>query len=541
MSWFSSPPPPPEKDNSLLFLIIFILFVYTANKKGWGQKEKKEKDKKKDPLDKIIGLESVKDEIKYYMDFIKNKDKYKEWGVKLPKGILLAGPPGTGKTLLVKTLSEKLDIPLITASGSEFIEMYVGVGAKRVRELFEKAKGKEKCIIFIDEIDAVGTKRELGNNSERASTVNQLLTEMDGFEEKNNIMVFAATNLIKFLDPALTRSGRFDKKVFFDLPNNEEREKLCKLYFDDMKLPRDSSFSILSERTAGLSGADIANIANQAKINAIQNNNEKNTLTESNIQNAIDEVMIGREKRERILSFKERKRVSYHEAGHCLMGFILKHTEQPVKVSIIPRGEAALGYSQQKPVNKKLMTEQEILCRIAVLLGGRCAELIMYNNVSTGASDDIEKVSSLITNYTNSWGMNKKIGPLNPDSMGALGKQLTSEATNKCKEIVNAIEKQTIELLKTNKKYMEDLAEDLLKNETINYNKIKSLIPENLENSVEISYSSTPSVQGTTVEVSSLSAPLSVTSSVSSSSSSSSSSSLSVSPSSYSAHFHSLR
>ena len=487
MNWFySSEPAPTQKDNSLLFLIIFILFVYTANKQGWGKKEEKEKEKKKDPLDKIIGLESVKDEIKYYMDFIKNKDKYKEWNVKLPKGILLAGPPGTGKTLLVKTLSEKLDIPLITASGSEFIEMYVGVGAKRVRDLFAKAKGKKKCIIFIDEIDAVGTKRQLGGNSERASTVNQLLTEMDGFEEKNNIMVFAATNLIKFLDPALTRSGRFDKKVFFDLPNSEEREKLCKLYFDDMILPRCASFSVLSERTAGLSGADIANIANQSKIHAIQNNNEKNKLTDDNIQNAIDEVMIGREKRERVLSLEERKRVSYHEAGHCLMGYILKHTEQPVKVSIIPRGEAALGYSQQKPVNKKIMTEQEILCRIAVLLGGRCAELIMYNDVSTGASDDIEKVSSLITNYTNSWGMNKKIGPLNPDSMGALGKQLTSEATNKCKEIVNAIEKQTIELLKTNKKYMEDLAEDLLKNETINYNKIKSLISEELENSQEI-------------------------------------------------------
>ena len=493
MSWFSSQPPPQEKDNSLLFLIIFILFVYTANKQGWGKKEKKEKEKKKDPLDKIIGLESVKDEIKYYMDFIKNKDKYKEWGVKLPKGILLAGPPGTGKTLLVKTLSKKLDIPLITACGSEFIEMYVGVGAKRVRELFAKAKGKKQCIIFIDEIDAVGTKRELGNNSERASTVNQLLTEMDGFEEKNNIIVFAATNLIKFLDPALTRSGRFDKKVFFDLPNNEEREKLCKLYFDNMKLPRDSSFSILSERTAGLSGADIANIANQSKINAIQNNNIKNTLTENNIQNAIDEVMIGREKRERILSFEERKRVSYHEAGHCLMGYILKYTEQPVKVSIIPRGEAALGYSQQKPVNKKLMTEQEILCRIAVLLGGRCAELIIYNNVSTGASDDIEKVSFLITKYTNSWGMNKEIGPLNPEAMGGLGKQLTSVATNKCKEIVSNIEKQTLHLLKKYRKHIEDLAEDLLKNETINYNKIKSLIPENLENSVEISYTSTPS------------------------------------------------
>jgi len=488
MNWFySQEPVPPEKDNNLLFLFIFILFVYTANKQGWGKKEEEfKKEKKKDALDKIIGLESVKDEIKYYMDFIKNKEKYEEWNVKLPKGILLAGPPGTGKTLLVKTLSEKLDIPLITASGSEFIEMYVGVGAKRVRELFAKAKGKENCIIFIDEIDAIGTKRQLGGNSERASTVNQLLTEMDGFEEKNNIMVFAATNLIKFLDPALTRSGRFDKKVFFDLPNSEERENLCKLYFDDMILPRCASFSVLSERTAGLSGADIANIANQAKIRAIQNNNEKNKLTDNNIQNAIDEVMIGREKRERVLSIEERKRVSYHEAGHCLMGYILKYTEQPVKVSIVPRGEAALGYSQQKPVNKKIMTEQEILCRLAVLLGGRCAELIMYNNVSTGASDDIEKVSSLITNYTNSWGMNKEIGPLNPDAMGELGKQLTIQATNKCKEIVNNIEKQTIELLKTNKKYLEDLAEDLLKNETINYDKIKSLIPEELENSQEI-------------------------------------------------------
>jgi len=487
MNWFySQEPVPPEKDNNLLFLFIFILFVYTANKQGWGKKEEEFKKKKKDALDKIIGLESVKDEIKYYMDFIKNKEKYEEWNVKLPKGILLAGPPGTGKTLLVKTLSEKLDIPLITASGSEFIEMYVGVGAKRVRELFAKAKGKENCIIFIDEIDAIGTKRQLGGNSERASTVNQLLTEMDGFEEKNNIMVFAATNLIKFLDPALTRSGRFDKKVFFDLPNSEERENLCKLYFDDMILPRCASFSVLSERTAGLSGADIANIANQAKIRAIQNNNEKNKLTDNNIQNAIDEVMIGREKRERVLSIEERKRVSYHEAGHCLMGYILKYTEQPVKVSIVPRGEAALGYSQQKPVNKKIMTEQEILCRLAVLLGGRCAELIMYNNVSTGASDDIEKVSSLITNYTNSWGMNKEIGPLNPDAMGELGKQLTIQATNKCKEIVNNIEKQTIELLKTNKKYLEDLAEDLLKNETINYDKIKSLIPEELENSQEI-------------------------------------------------------
>jgi len=486
MTWFSSPPPepPPKNDNGAFILIILFLIIFIANKnKKWQPRI----SKKTDALDKIIGLESVKNEIKYYMDFIKNSKKYKEWNVKLPKGILLAGPPGTGKTLLVKTLSQKLDIPLITASGSEFIEKYVGVGAKRVRDLFAKAKGKKKCIIFIDEIDAVGRRRDKSDNSERASTVNQLLTEMDGFEEKDNIIVFAATNLIKTLDPALIRSGRFDKKVYFDLPNNDERKQLCELYLKDMKLPRQLNYTVLSERTAGLSGADIANIANQAKIQAIQNDNNKNTLKEEDIQCAIDEVMIGREKRERMMTKEERTRVSYHEAGHCLMGYLLKHTEQPVKVSIIPRGEAALGYSQQKPTNKKLMTEQEILCRISVLLGGRSAEKIIYGNVSTGASDDIEKVSTLITNYTNSWGMNETIGPLNPDMMGNIGKQITDDIMTNCKYIIRDIENQTIKILKKYKQHMETIAKDLLENETIEYNKIKNLISnKRLENSKEI-------------------------------------------------------
>ena len=486
MNWFSSPPPepPPKNDNGAFILIILFLIIFIANKnKKWQPRI----SKKKDTLDKIIGLESVKDEIKYYMDFIKNSKKYKDWDVKLPKGILLAGPPGTGKTLLVKTLSQKLDIPLISASGSEFIEKYVGVGAKRVRDLFAKAKGKKKCIIFIDEIDAVGRRRDESDNSERASTVNQLLTEMDGFEEKDNIIVFAATNLVKILDPALVRSGRFDKKVYFDLPNNNERKQLCELYLKDMKLPSNLSYSTLAERTAGLSGADIANIANQSKIQAIQNNNDKNTLKEKDIQEAIDEVMIGREKRERMMTPEERERVSYHEAGHCLMGFLLKHTEQPVKVSIIPRGEAALGYSQQKPTNKKLMTKEEILCRISVLLGGRSAEKIIYGNVSTGASDDIEKVSTLITNYTNCWGMNDTIGPLNPDVMGNIGKQLTSDIMNRCKDIIEDIENQTIKILKKYKQHIETIAKDLLENETIEYNKIKNLISnKRLENSKEI-------------------------------------------------------
>ena len=431
-------------------------------------------------MDNVIGLTSVKEEIKYYMDFIKNSTKYKNWGVKIPKGILLAGPPGTGKTLLVKTLAKKLDIPIISASGSEFIEIYVGVGAKRVRELFAKAKKKKKCIIFIDEIDAVGTKREMSNNSERASTVNQLLTEMDGFNETNNILVFAATNLVKYLDPALVRSGRFDKKVFFDLPNLEEREQLCQLYLEKMQLPTELSFKVLAERTAGLSGADIANITNQAKINAIQNDNTENKLTQKDIQKAIDEVLIGREKRERTLSLEERTRVSHHEAGHCFMGYLLKHTEQPVKVSIIPRGEAALGYSQQKATNKKLIIQPEVLARISVLLGGRCAEKLIYDNVSSGASDDIEKISQLMKNYTNYWGMSE-FGPLNLDVLGI--KTVEKDIINKCQNIVNQIESQTLELLKKNKEYIDKLAKKLLENETLNYNQIKDILPKMLENS----------------------------------------------------------
>ena len=478
--------PEPETDYKNIVILFLVFLVLLLSSKNEREKKSEKTEKKIDPLDRIIGLTSVKEEITCYMDFIKNKKKYQEWGVDLPKGILLAGPPGTGKTLLVKTLSKALDIPLISACGSDFIEKYVGVGASRVRALFKKAKRKKECIIFIDEIDAVGKTRDHCNNSESASTVNQLLTEMDGFNETNNIIIFAATNLVKVLDPALVRSGRFDKKVYFDLPNQNERIEMYKLYLKDMKLPKRLSYNVLAERTAGVSGADIANIANQSKINAIQNNNNPNTLKEKDIQTAIDEILIGREKRERTMTKEERKRVSYHEAGHCLMGYLLKHTEQPVKVSIIPRGEAALGFSQQKSNNKKLFTREEILCRIAVLLGGRAAEKIIYNNVSTGAGDDIEKISQLIKQYTLSWGMNKDIGPLNLEAMGDIGKHMTSDILEGCKDIVNEIEKQTINLLTKNKQYMIKIAESLLKNETISYKEIGGLVPKRFENSKEI-------------------------------------------------------
>ena len=420
------------------------------------------------------------------MDFINNKDKYLEWDVKVPKGILLAGPPGTGKTLLVKTMAKNLDIPIESMSGSEFVEMYVGVGASRVRKLFQKARSKNKCIIFIDEIDAVGGHRGRDSNSERDSTLNQLLVEMDGFDETDNIMVFAATNLVKRLDNALTRSGRFDKKVYFDPPNFKERKEMYEMYFDDVSLPNDLSYDILSERSAGLTGADIASICNQSKINAIQEDRKTSSVTEKDIQKAIDEVMIGREKRERTMNKYERERVSHHEAGHALMGYLLKDCSHPVKVSIVPRGEAALGFSQQKNLDQKLHTEDIILSMIAVCLGGRSAEKVIYGNISNGAADDIEKISTLIYNYSCSWGMNKKIGALNPNSMGQIGDNMNDAMFDECKNITDKIEEFVIETLTENKTHVVALAKSLLKNETITYEEINELLPTELENSLKI-------------------------------------------------------
>jgi len=475
-----------------------IIISYGGEQK-WKEKGKKGKGKneKKSLLSKVIGLESVKEEISYYMDFINNKKKYKKWDVKLPRGVLLAGPPGTGKTLLVKTMAKELDIPVLSAAGSEFVEKYVGVGASRIRDLFKKANRKKKCIIFIDEIDAIGSSRSIVTNSERSSTLNQLLVEMDGFKDSSQIMVFAATNMVKHLDRALVRSGRFDKKIYFDPPNCKEREKLYEMYLSNVDLPKELPFTILAERSAGMTGADIANISNQAKINAIRAADEDEGsgggggadcvfVSENNIQEAIDEVMIGREKRERMMSKEERERVAYHEAGHALMGYLLENSEPPIKVSIIPRGEAALGFSQPKPNNKKLHTENAILAMICVLLGGRGGEKLIYNNVSTGAADDIEKISNLIHKYICTWGMHKDVGPINPDAVKSFSECSSQEIFEKSQEIISELERFTFQYLKKYKRYVIKIAKKLLKEETITLVEIKKLVPVKLENSLEV-------------------------------------------------------
>jgi cell division protease FtsH len=380
---------------------------------------------------------------------------------------------------LVRAIAKSLDIPIIAVSGAEFVEKYVGVGAARIRKLFNKARNNTNCIIFIDEIDAIGIQRDFETNSERATTLNQLLIEMDGFDNESNIIVFAATNMIKTLDPALLRSGRFDKKIYFDLPNIDERKLMFELYLDDIKL-ENIDFDSLSERSAGLSGADINTISNQAKINAINRNSDY--ISDIDLQNALDEIMIGREKRERMLSLDERERVAYHEAGHAIIGFLLD-IPSPIKVSIIPRGELALGFSQTKPELKLLKTQDEIISRIAVLLGGRCAEQIIYKEVSTGASDDIEKISILSNYYHTKWGMSEKFGAFNPHYSGMYENKKVSKY---CQILINDIEIIVLSMLNKNLKILKKLAKKLLKKETITYKKIKKIIGSCKENSEKV-------------------------------------------------------
>jgi len=476
---------------------ILLYFVSLVKNDGVNQLTNKKElsviepnNKKIDPtLHKIIGLESVKEEIRYYMDFINNKDKYIEWNVKVPKGILLAGPPGTGKTLLVKTLANSLNIPVINCSGSDFVEVFVGIGASRIRNVFKKAKEYEKCIIFIDEIDAIGKKRGLDNNSERDNTLNQLLVEMDGFTNTTNTIIFAATNMIQNLDPALTRSGRFDKKIYFDPPNFKERKQLFELYLTNIDFEKKITLDILSERTAGLTGADIANACNQAKINALQNNINIISINEKNLQEAIDEIMIGREKRERTMNKLELERVSHHEAGHAIIGFILKHSSPPIKVSIIPRGESSLGFSQEKSTDNKILTDDMIISKIAVLLGGRCAEKLIYGNYSTGAVDDIEKLTRLAINYCEIWGLHKNIGPINLRLYNELSYSISQNNFKEVKDLIINIEYWVIKTLKKFKRYIISIANELINNETIDINIIKKILPSTCENSETINLS----------------------------------------------------
>ncbi len=361
----------------------------------------------------VAGIEEVKEELQDVVEFLKNPQKFTKLGARIPKGILLVGPPGTGKTLLAKAVAGEAGVPFFSISGSDFVEMFVGVGAARVRDLFAQAKSQAPCIIFIDEIDAVGRQRGAGlggGHDEREQTLNQLLVEMDGFDTEEGIVVLAATNRPDILDPALLRPGRFDRQVVVPPPDLNGREAILKLYAKKFKVDPSVDFRALAKSTPGFTGADLENMLNEAALIAAKKGKER--IETEDLEEAKDKILMGRERKGVILSEEERKIIAYHEAGHALVAYYLPDPDPVHKISIIPRGQA-LGVTQQLPLDDRhIYTEEYLLKKITVLLGGRVSEEIVFNKISSGAQDDLKKATQIARKMVCNWGMSKKLGPI---------------------------------------------------------------------------------------------------------------------------------
>ena len=366
-------------------------------------------------FDDVAGAEESKQELQESIAFLKDPERVQRLGGRMPKGILLAGPPGTGKTLLARAVAGEAKVPFFSISGSEFVEMFVGVGAARVRDLFEQARQKAPCIVFIDELDAIGGARgigpRLGGHDEREQTLNQLLSEMDGFDSSVGVVVMAATNRPEILDKALLRAGRFDRQIIVDKPDLKDREAILKLHTSKITMGDDIDLRVVAQRTPGFVGADLENIANEAAIGAVRENHD--CVTMEDFEAAIDRIIAGPEKKHRVLNNEEKKRVAFHESGHTLVAVTVPTGEPVHKVSIIPRGVAALGYTMQLPVDEKfLSTKKEFKDQIAILLGGRAAEEIVFNDISSGAQNDLERASEIARSMVCQLGMSDKLGPL---------------------------------------------------------------------------------------------------------------------------------
>ena len=385
---------------------------------SFGRSKHKIYDRKelKTTFNDVAGVDEAKAELIEIVDFLKNPKKYQRLGGRIPKGVLLVGPPGTGKTLLARAVAGEADVPFFTLSGSEFVEMFVGVGASRVRDLFEQAKDKAPCIIFIDELDAIGKSRAgatgfMGGHDEREQTLNQLLAEMDGFDSSKGVIIMAATNRPEVLDAALLRAGRFDRQVVVDRPDVKGREAILKVHARNVTLAPEVDLRVLAARTPGMAGADLANLINEAALLAARKG--KNAVEMADLEEAVDRVIGGLERRSRVLSEKERDIVAHHEIGHALVATSLPHADPVHKVTIIPRGVGALGATYQLPLEDRyLLTRSELEDRIAVLLGGRAAEEVVYGEVSTGAHNDLDRSTEMARLMVMQYGMSDKLGPL---------------------------------------------------------------------------------------------------------------------------------
>jgi len=425
----------------------------------------------------VAGLEGAKEEVQEIVDFLKSPDKYTSLGGKIPKGALLVGPPGTGKTLLAKAVAGEANVPFFSLSGSDFVEMFVGVGASRVRDLFKQAQLKAPSIIFIDEIDAVGRSRGknniTGGNDERENTLNQLLTEMDGFGTDTNVIVIAATNRADVLDKALLRAGRFDRQIYVDLPNLTERADIFKVHLKPLKLHKDVDVEFLSQQTPGFSGADIANLCNEAALIAARKS--KKAVHHQDFLDAVDRIVGGLEKKNKIITPKEKKTIAFHEAGHATASWMLEHAAPLVKVTIVPRGQS-LGAAWYLPEERQIVQTEQMLDEMCATLAGRAAEKLMFDKVSTGALNDLEKVTRQARAIVTIYGLNDKIGNITYyDSSGQSEYNFTkpySEDTAQIidKEISKLIEEQyqrAIQILSENKDKLITLAELLLEKEVI--------------------------------------------------------------------------
>ena len=431
----------------------------------------------------VAGLEGAKEEVVEIVEFLKNPDKYTNLGAKIPKGALLVGPPGTGKTLLAKAVAGEAKVPFFSLSGSDFVEMFVGVGASRVRDLFKQAKEKAPCIIFIDEIDAIGRARGKNNgfntNDERENTLNQLLTEMDGFGTNSGVILLAATNRADVLDGALMRAGRFDRQIYVDMPDLNERKEIFEVHVKPIKISKDIDLDFLAKQTPGFSGADIANLCNEAALIAARN--DKKEVGKQDFLDAVDRIIGGLEKKNKIITPEEKQVIAYHEAGHATVSWLLQYAHPLVKVTIVPRGQS-LGAAWYLPEERSINTTEQILDQICSALGGRAAESIIFNKISTGALSDLEKVTKQAYAMVSIYGLNKRVGNISYyDSQGReMFTKPYSEDTAKIidEEVSKLIEAQynrAIELLTENQEKLKELANKLLTSEVIFKEDLKNI------------------------------------------------------------------
>lgn len=437
----------------------------------------------------VAGLKEAKVEISEFVDYLKSSERFKALGAKVPKGVLLLGPPGCGKTLLAKAVATEASVPFLAMAGSEFIEMIGGLGAARVRDLFKEAKKRSPCIVYIDEIDAIGRQRSEGNFSnstgEEEQTLNQLLVEMDGMGTREGIILLASTNRADILDRALLRPGRFDRHILIDYPTLVEREEIFTHYLNQIKIERPAGVYSrrMSQLTPGFSGADIANVVNESALNAARM--KKRMVTESDLEYAVERVVGGTEKRTQVISPAERKVVAYHEAGHALVGWLLKHTDALLKVSIVPRTTAVLGFAMNLPSDQKLYSQEELFEKMCMALGGQVAELVTFNRISTGAEDDLKRVTEMAYAQVRMYGMDPLVGPLSFPSLADMkesggrnpfSKRLAALIDAQSRQLVASAYKKTQDLLLDNRHKLSILAQALLQRETLNYDDVVLLI-----------------------------------------------------------------